>query len=115
MSEWITDRLPTEDDAKHSSRKVARGGADYFSGIVWAMHEGYAVQRVWSEVQFGQPWQPIVPPAPYVKPKRWTVQFSQSDGRYYLYDHSLEVLRLYGITDANAAERICDIYNEVMP
>jgi hypothetical protein len=110
MSEWITDRLPTEDDA--------------VSGLVIMLHEfqGTVICR-WGLVAKNTPWQPIPRPAPYVEPKRWaavwhgdtynwTVESSGPEGRRV-------AANLYCLSSrdnhAAAAQRIADAYNEVMP
>ena len=58
---WITDRLPTPDDAA-GIRKV----------LVWERFKGkeYVALCDYDRVYVGQPWQPIIQPPPYVKP-RW--------------------------------------------
>jgi hypothetical protein len=99
MSEWITDRLPTVDDAM----------AD---GMVWTMYLGDVVPLAAERISLGSPWRPIPRPASYVKPKRWTVNkfitsYRVTDG-YFTYC-------LPEAFNADAAQRICDIYNEVMP
>jgi hypothetical protein len=103
MSEWITDRLPTAEDAI----------ADRV--IVWGYDRG-PMLWMYRHVPIGEPWMPIRY-APYVKPKRWTltkVKFSGDDYWYVLRDdlliHSLAV----GLSHDDAL-RIIDIYNEVMP
>ena len=100
MSEWITDRRPTEDDADYEK-------------CVWTMCAGAAVLWGYGEIRDGQPWMPTNRPKPYVKPKRYKVcsfitGFSVSD----------TVARLYvanNIPTREAAERIAAIYQEVMP
>jgi hypothetical protein len=113
MSEWITDRLPTEDDAPED--------------WVFVMNHGNVVLYLAVSVELGMPWHPIVPPAPYVKPKRWaavwhgdtynwTVESSGPEGRRV-------AANLYCLSSrdnhAAAAQRIADAYNdaynEVMP
>jgi hypothetical protein len=62
------------------------------------------------------PWQPITKPAPYVKPKRWTVEWN-SIGDYWVVvngDYRVPQYYLHRV-QKDAAQRICDIYNEVMP
>jgi hypothetical protein len=56
MSEWVTERLPTVEDALH------------YCVLLWDEDDGVLV---WSydAVNEGQPWQPILKPNPYVKPK----------------------------------------------
>lgn len=102
---WITDRLPTAHDciAGHSD--------------VWVYDENYKIaslshyQNVWR----GLPWQPISRPAPYFKPKRWRVEIETNGTDSYAvsdlrYTHYLPIA-----CTREAAERICDIYNEVLP
>jgi hypothetical protein len=103
MSEWITDRLPTEEDAI----------ADRV--IVWGYDRG-PMLWMYRHVPIGEPWMPIRY-EPYVKPKRWTVRKSQLFGVDYWYvlrdDQKYHRLAV-GLTH-DAAQRIADIYNEVMP
>lgn len=99
MSEWITDRPPTEEDAGPG-------------GIVWTTYNGKVVPWSYDGVEKGTPWMPIVAPEPYVKRKRYWVE--------------LQGLSSYGVMDVSgivagciptreAAERIAAIYEEVMP
>jgi hypothetical protein len=109
MSEWITDRLPKKADLVGVEREVWHYCSD----------QGYAFRCHWSDIKkLGEPWQPIQAPAPYVKPKRWKIEFytglrwvlstNKEDGNFA----SLPFLQE---KDAEVAQRICDIYNEVMP
>jgi hypothetical protein len=103
-SEWITDRLPTIEDAMEDTVLVWNGS----EAILWT-YDG---------VNEGQPWAPIHKLiAPYVKPKRWTVQYNRVNGFWVLVNGRLNVPLYYMTTDDLylAAQRICDIYNEVMP
>jgi hypothetical protein len=57
-------------------------------------------------------------PIPYVKPKRWTAEWSVDLWR--LVDTRLGRTYFVGLAELGrdgeaAAQRICDIYNEVMP
>ncbi len=103
MSEWITDRLPTEDDALEYTVLLWDGS----KAILWS-YDG---------VNEGQPWAPIHKLiAPYVKPKRWAVtrnfdEWCLIDGKAPVNTHYLPKIG----QDLKAVERICDIYNEVMP
>lgn len=122
MSEWITDRRPTEDDCV---------GVDRIPGSyhVWVMYEGKVVTCPFEDVVLGCPWQPIEVPAPepYVKPKRWTVVWSELFGGWtlremkkggcvQLFDPTLKCgLNRYDDEHREAAERIAAIYEEVMP
>jgi hypothetical protein len=103
MSNWITDRLPTGEDALDTHV------------LIWLNYEVHT--WTYYTVAKGTPWQPIPRPTPYVKPKRWTVTWEQR-GRFILwtlcsYDQSVHTL--HGDLPTDAAERIADIYNEVMP
>ncbi len=104
MSEWITDRLPDPDDA--------------FEDWVFVSEHGNVQMFLAVSVPLGMPWQPIVPPDPYVKPKRWAVKWYVELAEWILLDGSgkfsyyLPMLRR---NQAEAAQRIADVYNEVMP
>lgn len=102
-TEWITDRLPTREDA-HAARDR-----------VWVCIEGGVLLWSYDGFSLGTPWQPISKPAPYVKPNRWTVKRNDHHGEWYLYDGEKEWDRLDGRLTQDAAQRIADIYNEVMP
>jgi len=103
---WITDRLPTLNDVGYDGRVWATGPA---GDCVFKYH--------WESVQPGQPWQPITVPAPYVKPKRWTVQFNHGPESFILLSHGTQpqIIPWLNEDHADAAQRICDIYNEVLP
>jgi hypothetical protein len=109
MSEWITDRLPTANDAEDGRVWVYFGN---FGGEVRNIH--------WSHVLIGTPWQPIQRPAPYVKPKRWTVEFDSDYNLWFAYDRRsgsqcTNVFAQLGRNELDAAQRIEDLFNEVMP
>lgn len=102
MSEWITDRLPDPDDA--------------FEDWVFVMNRGNVELFLAGFVTVGMPWQPIVPPDPYVKPKRWTVEWHDPTNCWHVIDTYAVMGYLHlDLSQAAAAQRICDIYNEVMP
>jgi hypothetical protein len=61
------------------------------------------------------PWLPIVPPDPYVKPKRWAVKWYEEYAIWCLLDEDVVVLVLDKNLTTEAAQRIADVYNEVMP
>ncbi len=113
MSEWITDRLPTRNDVNP------------IYDLVWvAWEDGEVTTRHWYQVQKNQPWQPFQVPAPYVKPKRWTVEWGDKQGGatngWNLLDSTVRCsiyAVLYGLAkdQADAAQRIADAFNEVMP
>lgn len=113
MSEWITDRPPTEEDADDEKS-------------VWTMCVGKVVTWGYEGIRKGQPWMPTNRPEPYVKPKRWTAVWYASVGSWALRDnvkgayiplfHSPET-GLVNNDDEHreAAERIAAIYEEMMP
>jgi hypothetical protein len=105
MSEWITDRLPMVEDC--------HAGCD----DVWVYDENYkiVVRGIWQSVWRGLPWQPIQAPAPYVKPKRWAVKWYEDYAIWCLLDTDVVVLVLDKNLTTAAAQRIADVYNEVMP
>jgi len=108
MSEWITDRLPTVSDLVGVEREV----------WYYCSDQGFASRCHWSDIErLGEPWQPIQAPAPYVKPKRWKVEWSQcgSLGTWIIYSHNQIVHTLDGGLSTEAAQGIADIYNEEMP
>jgi hypothetical protein len=64
------------------------------------------------------PWRPTNKPAPYVKPKRWEVRWNAHAYQWNIVNNydGLFVATLQLDADALAtAQRICDIFNEVMP
>ena len=56
MSEWITDRLPTTEDA--------------VCLFVWTWKNNHAWAITYSNVKPGQPWMSFASPPDYVEPKR---------------------------------------------
>jgi hypothetical protein len=103
MSEWITDRLPTREDA-HAARDR-----------VWVCIEGGVLLWSYDGFSLGTPWQPISKPAPYVKPKRWTVQCDLTGTYFSIMRNGLHKLSLPLSLSPEAAQRIEDLFNEVMP
>jgi hypothetical protein len=105
-TEWITDRLPTGEDA------------DQFGDVWVTLGNGFVCEWNWRSIKPQMPWRPTNKPAPYVKPKRWRVRWDANAYRWYIvsnYD-GLFVATLLLDADALAtAQRICDIFNEVMP
>ena len=103
MSEWITDRLPTEEDAD-----------DFF--YVWITHTNGDVRVCnWRFVKPQMPWQPTNKPSPYVKPKRWSFKLNSSN-RWELIDRqfSSHILLPLDCT-GDIAHYLCKVHNEVMP
>jgi hypothetical protein len=103
MSEWITDRLPTEEDAQ--------------DGRVLIMYHGEMITDSWHSILKRQPWMRL--PAPYVKPKRWTVEWCGStwilrDNRQKC-SYNMSGLAELGRNGGDAAQRIADVFNEILP
>lgn len=111
-SNWITDRLPTAEDCPHY-------------GEVWLMLSGCpeVLRGHWSEVKLNNPWQPVICPAPYVKPKRWTVKWEDQLQCWHLMDKlskfntGLNWGRLPALNheQGNIAKQIEDIFNKELP
>jgi hypothetical protein len=103
-TKWITDRLPTKEDS-------------FANQVIIAWDDGSMCMIDYKHVEEGMPWTPIPKPTPYVKtePKRWTVKRNNHHDEWYLYDGEKEWDRLDGRLTQDAAQRIADIYNEVMP
>jgi hypothetical protein len=103
---WITDRRPSWED-------------DLVSGLVFVSlsEVNRVIIKSAVEVVLGEPWQRIPTPEPYVKPKRWTVEFSEYDNTWIMRDNVEGWVRLLYIDrhHGDAAQRIADIYNEVKP
>jgi len=95
MSEWITDRKPTEKD----------GPMVYNSqGGVW--HYTYIMN--------GDPWKPIPECEPYVKPKRFEVREAYVGDGFVVID-SAKFSTAIPVPTREAAERILAIYEETVP
>ena len=100
--EWITDRLPTAEDCNKSA------------DVVWISGSHIAYIDHWSHVKAGQPWMPITPPEPYVKPKRYCV-VEKGPNYYAVFEDDYEGgMVATSIPTREAAERIAAIYEEVM-
>jgi hypothetical protein len=101
MNEWITDRLPTNEDAVSTNV------------LIWLNDKVHT--WTYYTVAKGTPWQPIHKPAPYVEPMRWTVE--SVNGYWRLRYLGVEMMTLTTLDwhHAEAAQRIADIYNKVKP
>lgn len=112
MSEWITDRRPTEGDCAAPHYCV-------YDAMGWIVH----YRLIWD----GAPWKPVPKCEPYEKPKRWSVVWSELFGGWSLRNivnggvvHLFDPMLKCGLSDytnkhREAAERIAAIYEEVMP
>lgn len=94
MNEWITDRLPTEEDG-------------------WYVYDSKGQMVPYFDIKRSKPWKPIPKCEPYVKPKRFEVRILPTG--YAVYDITNGLHEAYTIPTRNAAERIAAIYEEVMP
>jgi len=105
MSEWITDRLPTAEDA------------DQFGDVWVTLDNKYVADWNWRSVRMGTPWQPTAKPIGYHYKKRWTVMGDEINDTVALAEFGQWRFELCGLTAQHyaAAQRIADIYNEVLP
>ena len=96
MSAWITDRVPTHEDA------------DFYK-LVWFTDGLGSVRQVhYRYLKLGTPWQPITYPEPYVKPKVWTwgrdgvvlCVYKNRDLLWTIYGHELTDRQAQAMTDA---------------
>lgn len=102
MSDWITDRRPTEEDA-------------HDLGFVWVTTEhGIVLRQIWHQVR-DRPWMPITPPEPYVKPKRCLILLHNDGSELWKISMKGVGVPAHSIPTYEAAERIAAIYEEVMP
>ena len=101
MSEWITDRQPTAEDAVEQ--------------LVWVCIEGNVLLWGHDGVRLGTAWQPITQPAQYVKPKRWKVEWDCMTKHYVIRLNLRYIGSLPELCCDEIAQRIEDLFNEVMP
>ena len=106
-NEWITDRLPTEEDADSH-------------GYVWITDKDGDVHHMMWDCVVEEPWMHLQSPEPYVKPKRFEVVDDKTE--YYVNEKRGQVTwATVPVRDDDydrakeAAERIAAIYEEVMP
>ena len=103
-TEWITDRLPTEEDAD-------------CHGYVWVTdNDGKVWHTMWDSF-YGLAWMHFTRPEPYVRPKGWMAQYDESFGCWAV-SSLTQVTHLSQLEENNdehreAAERIAAIYEEV--
>lgn len=104
---WITDRKPEFKDAPYEK--------------VWVMLKGRVYLTHYTNTILADAWQPVISPEPYVKPKRWTVEWDGDYNIWILADSvtpskgSLLMLHRNDDECRIIAERIAEIYNEMMP
>jgi hypothetical protein len=106
MSDWIKDRLPTAEDA-HSD------------GDVWITTvDGLVIRLHWGYVKEGTAWAHIYKPEPFTG---WTVKWKKSslgnESYWTLYynDTYKDTIHCLDYSQGEAAQRIADVYNEVLP
>jgi hypothetical protein len=105
-TEWITDRRPSWED-------------DLVSGLVFVSlpEVNRVITKSAVDVVLGEPWQRIPTPEPYVNPKTWTLRWNILGDCWVLENKRNDWVVLSYLTqdEAESAQRICDIYNEVKP
>ena len=111
-TKWITDRRPTREDGNYCHK-------------VWVTYRnGEVDQEHWAAVKPPMPWQRIIDkPEPYIKPKRWTVEWDDIMACWKLQSFIANRRKIAALLSclsardehAEAAQRIADIYNEVLP
>jgi hypothetical protein len=99
-TEWITDRLPTAEDAV--------GGR-----VLISTDKGEVYTIQWENVWQTHVWMPL--PAPYVKPKRWTVEWDCKRKAYEIRFNHHFFCTLPELCVDEIAQRIENLFNEVMP
>ena len=101
MSKWIVDRKPEHGEG--------------WDGYVWKF-EHDKLRRIvrWSNVEFGEPWMPIEPPEPYVKPERYSIR-CWTDIGWHVWDEVEQISQAINLPNYDAARRIVQIYKEVKP
>lgn len=109
MSKWITDKTPSQ---------LFPGS----SFMVWVTRASGRHLIEAAKVREGEPWCHPPVPEPYVKQKRFRVEYNEKIGYYVLI--TTDIPDYYGISlpylsDKHAhkevAERIAAIYEELMP
>jgi hypothetical protein len=105
-TEWITDRLPTAHLVGHY--------------VYVTTTECNVVIKHACEVKSGEPWAYIPKPKPSAEVKRWTMYFDSKHNAWFLYDrrsdsHHQSIFAELRRDESDAAQRIEDLFNEVMP
>ena len=99
---WITDRLPTEEDGSNGQLVY-----DYRGEIT-----------IYYNIRVGEAWKPIPKCEPYVKPKRYYVDYTNGTWNVWRSKNPLQLVDTNvstHIPTREAAERIAAIYEEVQP
>jgi len=102
MSEWITDRQPTAEDAI--------GGT-----VLVSCDDGRMYFGRFDHVKPDEPWQPL--PAPYIKPKRFKALWNVSTFKWIIVNDvgSIVATLEIDVEARSTAQRILDIFKEVLP
>ena len=101
-NEWITDRLPNDDDARQEQ--------------VWLAYNGRTYLTHFTNVKLGDAWKTIEIPEPYVKPKRYVAMYFDNYGTWGVKDtQSIDPGLPNRFKTREDAERIAAIYEEVLP
>ena len=114
MSNWITDRRPTEADAYKDAESVL-----YECVIVQG--RDYKLFRKWYNVTSGEAWQCIDNASTAITRSRWIASYSKQYHCWVLDQKPGGGFTILGALDKNddqhreRAERIAAIYEEVMP
>lgn len=103
-NEWITDRLPTREEA-------------HIDHTVWVCIEGSVLLWSYDGISLGTPWQAITKPAPYVKPKRWRIVWINKESCWALlsYDGGLHGQLWFAKDEDDTIKKIEDIFNQIKP
>ena len=101
-NEWITDRLPTAEDAD-------------CHGYVWVTDKDGKVWHTMWDCVTEEPWMHFTRPAPYVKPKRFVATEIYKCQRWLVIDSYSGKEVSYSIPTREAAEEIASIYEREMP
>lgn len=115
MSEWITDRLPTIEDASPIPMWLPAHGVREVLYLVWIGRDQLGpCLHPYDKVKIGTPWKPITVPEPYVKPKRYrTVLSNCRNISFHILDENDNCVA-HSISTFAVAERIAAIYEEVV-
>lgn len=102
MSDWITDRLPTREDAPNGDVCIAHD-------------DSITVIQRFDTIELGTPWKPIAKPDWYVMSKRYTVHIKEyGPTEWFVWDQLRKDSVAQALPTREAAERVAAVYNEVL-